>query len=117
MSSTNWYREIPCFKYADYVMRSDSPMPMSIYIEAEGKVRSPFTINIVFKEHTGSTLSQLLYFPVKSSPKTCPHTDVILYDTVSPVGGNLPLYSWTEQAPLNPFLELNCPPDKIFAID
>lgn len=67
--------------------------------------------------HTGSTLSQLLYFPVKSKPKTCPQTDVILYETDSPVGGNFPLYSWMEQAPLEPFLEFICPPDNIFAID
>jgi len=32
---------------------------------------------------TGSTLSQLLYFPIKSNVITCPQTEVILKFTVS----------------------------------
>lgn len=49
---------------------------------------------------TGSTLSQLLYFPMKSNVMTCPHTEVILKFTVSDL--NCPTHSWTEQDPFNP---------------
>lgn len=49
---------------------------------------------------TGSTLSQLLYFPIKSNVITCPQTEVILKFTVSDL--NWPTHSWTEQEPFSP---------------
>ena len=62
---------------------------------------------------TGSTLSQLLYFPVKSSVMTWPQTDVNLKKAGSP--WNLPRYSWTEHAPFEPFRVVMLPLERILA--
>ena len=64
---------------------------------------------------TGSTLSQLLYFPTKSKLMTWPQTEVNFTLTFSPVAGNLVVYSWMEHAPLEPFLVPIWPLERIFA--
>ena len=78
-------------------------------------IKRIYNMNLVKAVLTGSTLSQLLYFPMKSKLMTWPQTDVNLNRTVSPVGGNLDVNSWMEQALLTPFLCELWPFDRIFA--
>jgi hypothetical protein len=52
------------------------------------------------KQLTGSTRSQLLYFPIKSRFITWPHTEVIRKWVVSPLNG--PVHSCIEHEPLKP---------------
>lgn len=66
-------------------------------------------------QHTGSTLSQLLYFGMKSVLITWPQTEVILNLTFWEL--NIPSYSNTLHAELRPLRCFICPFDKICAND
>ena len=61
---------------------------------------------------TGSTLSQLLKRGTKSIPKTCPATEVIR-KRAEAFDWKRPVHSWTLQTLLKPFLEDNCPLERI----